>query len=306
MGKPKLRRVNRPKKRKFTGNRFTGNLKKNSDVIVDSLEDTSVTSNNDQPSDHEVNNGDFDVSAAFVRTPASVSKLKSVVSDDCEFDPDEKLTGFRFVDLALLIAFVKQLLCPECKQPLGANGRLSRVSEEKVNLASKLVFTCGCQHNQILWTSKKCRKVFEVNRRFPMSILALEKNASAAKRFLGHMNMPPPPHKKSWQNHKLQILKATQSVAIDSLQAAVSELKATVGTDNIVSVDGTWHRRGFSSKHGVVTTLSVNGANAKVIDTETLSNYCDACARRKKKCTDQEFAAWHATHVARGECEKKT
>ena len=48
--------------------------------------------------------------------------------------------------------------------------------------------------------------------------------------------------------------------------------------DITVSCDGTWQRRGFSSKNGIAT---VAGSISKVIDTETLSNYCHSCVLKK-------------------------
>ena len=76
------------------------------------------------------------------------------------------------------------------------------------------------------------------------------------------------------------------------------------GTDAIVSVDDTWHRRGFSSKNGVVAVLSVNGPNSKVIDTVTLSNYCDACAKVKKRLGADAFEHWYIKHCADKKCAK--
>ena len=60
----------------------------------------------------------------------------------------------------------------------------------------------------------------------------------------------------------------------------------------------------FSSKNGIVTVLSVNGRNSKVIDTETLANHCDACAKHKHKKGVAEFEQWHKTHTQRKLCEK--
>ena len=60
----------------------------------------------------------------------------------------------------------------------------------------------------------------------------------------------------------------------------------------------------FSSKNGIVTVLSVNGRNSKVIDTETLANHCDACAKHKHKKGEAEFEQWHKTHTQRKLCEK--
>ncbi|GFV28087.1 hypothetical protein TNCV_3851261 [Trichonephila clavipes] len=63
------------------------------------------------------------------------------------------------------------------------------------------------------------------------------------------------------------------------MNAAVHE--AVIANDNnsniAVAVDGTWHKRGYSSLNGVVCATSVE--NGKVIDFEALTKYCSSCAR---------------------------
>ena len=61
-----------------------------------------------------------------------------------------------------------------------------------------------------------------------------------------------------------------------SMLAAADELKEEIGEDVMVSIDGTWQRRGHSSRNGIVTTIGA--ANNKVLDVEILSNYCSVCA----------------------------
>ena len=239
MGQPKQRRADRPKKRGWHGNQHTGSSKKqkireNESVSVPDSVDNSETADNNTRASHRPNR------ACDVKVSASSVKLNQGNSDVL-FDKDVSLIGFRFVDLELLIQFVQKLLCPECKRPLGENQRLSRVAEQRTNQASKVVFICQCQHSVDFFTSKKCGKVYESNRRFPLAIFSLGKDHSGAKRFLGNMNIPPPPHKKSWQNHKKQILKSTQTVAAECTPQAVAEVKTAKGSDVVVSVDDTWH-----------------------------------------------------------------
>ena len=120
---------------------------------------------------------------------ASGEKLKNRQQGEIEFDKDDLLTGFRFVDIELLVDFVKKLLCPACKRPLGQNTGLSHVTEHRTNQASKVVFTCQCQQTSTLFASKKCGKVYEANRRFPLAIFFTGKHHTGAKGFLGNMNM---------------------------------------------------------------------------------------------------------------------
>ncbi|GFV17908.1 uncharacterized protein TNCV_2770771 [Trichonephila clavipes] len=67
------------------------------------------------------------------------------------------------------------------------------------------------------------------------------------------------------------------------MNAAVHE--AVIANDNntniAVALDGTWHKRGYSSLNGVVCAMSVE--NGKVIDFEALTKYCSSCKGKKKK-----------------------
>ncbi|GFS69307.1 uncharacterized protein TNCV_4011221 [Trichonephila clavipes] len=49
-----------------------------------------------------------------------------------------------------------------------------------------------------------------------------------------------------------------------------------------IALDGTWHKRGHTSKNGVVTATSLD--NGKVIDFECLSKYCFECKSTNKTC----------------------
>ena len=55
---------------------------------------------------------------------------------------------------------------------------------------------------------------------------------------------------------------------------------------------------GFIRKNGIATAVTVNpNGPAKVIDYEVLSNYCDSCAKAKKrKMTDDERTAFSEAH----------
>ncbi|GFX10185.1 uncharacterized protein TNCV_1865831 [Trichonephila clavipes] len=49
-----------------------------------------------------------------------------------------------------------------------------------------------------------------------------------------------------------------------------------------IALDGTWQKRGHTSKNGVVTATSLD--NGKVIDLECLSKYCFECKSTNKTC----------------------
>ncbi|GFX25822.1 uncharacterized protein TNCV_2639661 [Trichonephila clavipes] len=109
---------------------------------------------------------------------------------------------------------------------------------------------------------------------------AIGKGGAAARIFCGLMNLPPPPAK--FERHNSLFLNVLKTISEDSMNAAVHE--AVIANDNnsniAVAVDGTWHKRGYSSLNGVVCATSVE--NGKVIDFETLTKYCSSCKGKKK------------------------
>ena len=277
MGKRKLQRTDRPKKKRFRGNRYTKS----------SAESQIVEHENEVVLDSESEECGVDVDKGLSEHTASTSKLGhgdfQHKKNEEEFDTDPGLTGFRFVDIELLINFVQSLLCPNCKRPIGGNKGLSRVSEHRSSLASKLDFHCQCQQKVSLNTSKECGRTYEVSRRFPLAMFSIGRHMKHGKKFLGSMNMHNTLNKESWYGHKKKITEATDGVATTSKLKAADEARQAQGRDITVSSDGTWQRKGFVSKNGVVTVLTVNGKECKVIDTHVLSNHCDARAKKKKR-----------------------
>ena len=98
-------------------------------------------------------------------------------------------------------------------------------------------------------------------------------------------------------------MKATEKVAERYKRKAADEVRSAAGSSDItVSGDGTWQRRGFCSKNGVVTVMTVNGASSKVLDTQILTNHCTCCAQQKKRRSEADFEEWKIQHSA--SCEK--
>ena len=71
--------------------------------------------------------------------------------------------------------------------------------------------------------------------------------------------------------------------------------------DVVVSFDGTWHKRGFTSNYGVGIVIDV--MSGLVLDFEVLSKYCLACSMNDRKdMTELEREEWKQDHQPR--CEK--
>ena len=185
------------------------------------------------------------------RKSSSASKLGS--KKRLRLENETNLEGNRIMDIGLLSQFIGSVSCPDCHEKT-----LSMVEN----------------------TDGK-RKFFTINRLLPIAIMSTGNHYTAARRLTTGLNLPPPQTLSSWQKHLTEIKKATETIATVSMKRAAKEVRCGDEiTDVIVSCDGTWQRRGFSSKNGVGTILTVAGpgGSSKVVDTCTLSNYCVKCS----------------------------
>ncbi|GFS56961.1 uncharacterized protein TNCV_2661431 [Trichonephila clavipes] len=125
-------------------------------------------------------------------------------------------------------------------------------------LAVSLEIIChNCEESTSTMSSKISNKCYDVNLRLTYGMRAIGKGGAAARIFCGLMNLPPPPAK--FERHNSLFLNVLKTISEDSMNAAVHE--AVIANDNnsniAVAVDGTWHKRGYSSLNGVVCATSV-------------------------------------------------
>ena len=104
-------------------------------------------------------------------------------------------------------------------------------------------------------------------------------------------------NQKSYDSLFEKLLLATKTVATNSMsQAASNVIENQEGNCNtVVSVDGSWQRRGHSSHNGIVTAISV--ITGKALDIEILTNYCKGCAQwSKEQESTSQYKKWKETH----------
>jgi hypothetical protein len=273
---PRRHRADRPKKRKFHGNRFTGPV------------EPPQTSGKRKAEMMSPN-------ASFLKLMPNLKSARVETSG---------IEGNRIVDVSLLISLFEELACPTC------GSGLSVEDEVLVGLASKLRIVCEqCDFKKDFSTSKAIAggKVFAVNRQFTVAMCAIGKHHQQASRFATNMDLPPPVSEVSWRKHVNEIHRVTRTVSECSMRRAANQIRDSLPTSNAtVSCDGTWQRRGFSSLNGVSTVCSigkdVSGLAAKVIDVEVLSNFCSKCVNMKKKLSEIEFTEWYKSH--KSSCSK--
>ncbi|GFT06630.1 uncharacterized protein TNCV_2855551 [Trichonephila clavipes] len=110
---------------------------------------------------------------------------------------------------------------------------------------------------------------YELNTRLVYAMRCIGKGAESARMFCGIMNLPRHPQNSQVQPHFLQATRETcEHSMAEAVREAVDENDGK--RDLAVAVDGSWQKRGFSSKNGLVTVTSVD--TGKVIDVEVFQN----------------------------------
>ena len=150
----------------------------------------------------------------------------------------------------------------------------------------------------------------EVNRR---SVLASHQFGHAGlSQFCAGMNLPSPVTKKAYNEHLIQIEKAVMKNAENLMPDAATRLTEKVAAEkpndleevgdqkiaNVsVTVDGTWQKRGHSSKIRVVFVISVD--TGEILDYSVKSLVCHECkaCNGVDKDTD-EYKVWKDAHAS--------
>ena len=227
---------------------------------------------------------------------------------------DNIASRYKIQDATLLRdCIASAAICSFCRKSQSTLQLFQR-DYQREGLAECLFLRCSnCHHETELKTSKRLGGVgggaHEVNRR---SVLASQKLGQAGLAdFCARMNFCPPVTKKSYNDHLIQIEKAAVEHARTQMQDAAGRLSDLTknkhpnsiedenGTEVAkvaVTVDGTWQKRGHSSKIGVVFVISV--ATGEILDYEVKSLVCYECRAREHMDRDsEEYKAWKASHT---------
>ena len=136
---------------------------------------------------------------------------------------------------------------------------------------------------------KNLKSSYEVNLGIVAFVRELGKEHTALDTVSRVMNTTTMSH-SAYDGLFAKLHSASPSMAKESMAQGGIEVKEEVGGDTIVSIDGTWHRKGHSSHNGVVAVRS--GVTGKVLDFEVLGNYCRLC--EKNSDSDHSCSKNHA------------
>ena len=125
------------------------------------------------------------------------------------------------------------------------------------------------------------------------------KGYQGLRRFLALINHPPPMTEKNYRKISHSFTEATRAVALKSMNDAAEDIGCN-DADNVVdigvSLDGTWQRRGFSSKNGAVAAISID--TGKVLDVACFPRYCQGCINMEiyKTSDPVRYEIWSVAH----------
>ena len=222
----------------------------------------------------------------------------------------EIATGFKVQDASLLSECISDAaICSSCKRS-SSKLQLFQRNDQRDGLSESLFLKCSfCNVETQLKTSNRFGGIrggaCEVNRR---SVLASQPMGHAGlSKFCATMNLPPPITQRAYNQHLVEIEKHSTKHAEEVMQEAAGRLREKVCQERpddvdfdgvaevAVTVDGTWQKRGDSSKIGVIFVISV--ATGEILDYCVKSLFCHAC---KAHCNDDrnsdEHKKWKEEH----------
>ena len=194
--------------------------------------------------------------------------------------------------------------CPSCSQKISVFHNIER----KRGLAHFLVLSCTkCDWCKTFSTSEEVKKTntnnedttkspgsgrhaFDINIRSVIAMREIGRGYTALQTLCGFLNIPSPMTKKTFLETQSSVGSVYVKVAEANMNSAATEVRKVDGVQQVtanevvnttISTDGTWQKRGFSSRNGVVTIIS--NSTGKCVDYRVKTKTCKACSYWKGK-----------------------
>lgn len=226
-------------------------------------------------------------------TSTSSQKLLRSGDEEIVIDPSQ---GYCFIHfLAVFTTVSSKMNCKTCEKNVTFNQTNPR------GLGFKIAVLCECGVSYIN-SGPMIGNAFEVNRRIVSVTRLLGIGINGLNLFCGLMDLLSKFNNVTYSGCFENFWKAADSVYKFSVKKAVSEeqdltLEAEKSKTNLtVSGDGTWKKRGHTSRFGVITL--VGKYSKKIVDTVVKSTFCQSCIhwQRRKETEPKEYEEWHSQH----------
>ncbi|GFX79949.1 CCHC-type domain-containing protein [Trichonephila clavipes] len=133
---------------------------------------------------------------------------------------------------------------------------LELIEDSVSRLCSHMNLKCkNCSFFKGFPTTEKIKGSCLINSSIVWGLRIIGKGFSAGKKLCAFLGLPFL-SKLAFRNQERKLLKATERVAQENINAALSEIKGSNSfTKCGISIDGTWQRRGYSSLNGCVSAI---------------------------------------------------
>ena len=247
-------------------------------------------------------------SVALPPMSASAKKIKTVPVPVEVTGTEDTPSCNIIVDTRMLLDFFNEIdaRCPKCSCKLNIHHN----PKQKCGLAHFLVAECSCECSSLCeWSFTQAtspqvdpprkvvgQKPYDVNLRSVLAFREVGRGFTSLQDFCMYMNMPPPMDRKSYRKSFNRLYRAYKKISNESVISAAADVEASRDeggvADVMASFDGSWQKRGYSSKNGVITGIS----GGKVVDYEVMSKVCKQCKYWKKKKSGKDYEDWLLHH----------
>ena len=222
------------------------------------------------------------------------------------------VSGYKLLDSELLAgSILAASMCKHCRS-VTSTLVLKEKAGHRAGLAEALEIECTkCLYKTPFYTSKKIsdkKSMYDVNMRTVYGSQTTGLGRTGLSKLCGVMDLPAPVTRKAFNNiSKVITEKALEKVEEEMKSASerlfdlsLIETAECIDIDPVtlamianvpVTVDGTWQKRGHTSKIGVVFVLSVE--TGEVLDFVVKSLICHECVSHKNT---PDFTEWYQTH----------
>lgn len=199
------------------------------------------------------------------------------------FTDEYKLDLVNLAELGAL--FSANSCCARCQTP-----GLKLVAKRVVGLATRITIVCStCRLNascmnsnsKVILLDDQPENVQTINLALVAATRVAGIGEAATQTMCAYLGLGHPP--ADWQKHQNIVAGAFHIRAVQSMTEALQEARenaitATGSPDLLASFDGSWMKRGQTSKVGFTSCL--NFFSNKVIAVDTRAKYCPACKNR--------------------------
>ncbi|KYN06620.1 hypothetical protein ALC62_02423 [Cyphomyrmex costatus] len=230
--------------------------------------------------------------------PVGTSAKKLKLSENVRDIEVDTSFGYRLINFVCVFSAISSVVkCKVC------NSDVTFTESSIRGLGFKIVVSCKkCPQTQIPNSPLIDNRAYDINRRIIVAIRLLGVGLHGIKKFCAFMELPRPIFHSFYDKVITIICEATQRVCAKSMRNAVKiekeeNARKGLSTELIVSGDGSWRKRGFSSLFGLVSLIGWN--SGKVIDILIKSSYCKACEfwNKKAKATNTLDDYSHKSHL---------